>query len=377
MKAYDVIVIGAGMAGASVAYELATDRRVLLLDTESQPGYHSTGRSAAVYVPSYDFHNRALFTLTRASRSQLETPEESFHSGSLLHSRGLLYIGTRGELPALETVYDELVGAFPGVQWVDTKFIRRLLPALADEYSGNAVFDADVSDIDVHGLHQAYLRGLRHRGGEVLCSAEVLAAERRNGAWQVSARGEVCCAPVLVNAAGAWVDRVAELAGVATIGIQPLRRTAVLLDPPPGVNVDGWPAATEFKGSFYFKPDASLVMASPADETPSVPCDAQPEELDVAYAAHFAEQALGMEVQRVRSCWAGLRCFVADRTPVVGYARDAEGFFWMAGQGGHGIQIAPATARLAAALVRREPLPEDLVELGFDTAWVAPDRLAN
>ena len=377
MTTYDVIVVGAGMAGASVAYELATDRRVLLLETESQPGYHSTGRSAAVYIPTYDAHNRALFTLTRASRGQLEAPAAEFHAGGLLHPRGLLYIGSRDELTALRGVYEALVAGFPAIRWVDRAFIKGILPQLADEYSGNAVFDADVADIDVHGLHQAYLRGLRHRGGEVLCGAEVVAVERRGGLWQVTAGGQDWSAPVLVNAAGAWADRVAELAGVAKVGLQPMRRTAILIEPPPGAVISGWPAAAEFKGSFYFKPDAGLVMASPADETPSAPCDAQPEELDIAYAAHFVEQALDMQVERVRNSWAGLRCFVADRTPVVGYAQDAEGFFWLAGQGGHGIQIAPATARLAAALLRAQPLPDDLLQLGFDPAWVAPERLAN
>jgi len=377
MTAYDIIVVGAGMAGASVAYELATDRRVLLLEAESQPGYHSTGRSAAVYIPAYDAHNRALFTLTRASRGQLEAPAAEFHAGGLLHPRGLLYIGSRDELTALRGFYEALAAGFPAIRWVDREFVKCILPQLADEYSGNAVFDGDVADIDVHGLHQAYLRGLRHRGSEVLCGAEVVAVERRGGLWQVTASGQDWSTPVLVNAAGAWADRVAELAGVAKIGLQPTRRTAILIEPPPGAVISGWPAAAEFMGRFYFKPEASLLMASPADETPSVPCDAQPVELDIAYAAHFVEQALDMQVERVRNSWAGLRCFVADRTPVVGHAQDAEGFFWLAGQGGHGIQIAPATARLAAALLRARPPPDDLLQLGFDPAWVAPERLAS
>ena len=377
MTTFDVVVVGAGMAGASVAHELAADRRVLLLETESQPGYHSTGRSAAVYIPAYDFHNKALLALTQASRRELESPSAAFHAGSLLHNRGLLYVATREELGALQAVYQTVSAAFPGVQWVDSGFIRRVLPELSDEYAGNAIFDPEAADIDVHALHQAYLRGFRHRGGRVACNAEALVIRRHQGAWKVTAGGQDWTAPVLVNAAGAWADHVAELAGVARVGIQPLRRTAVLIDPPQGAAVEQWPIAAEFTGKFYFKPDAGLLMASPADETPSPACDVQPEELDVAYATHFVEKALGMQVQRVRSSWAGLRCFVADRTPVVGYAQDAEGFFWLAGQGGHGIQIAPATARLAAALVCSKSPPDDLLQLGFDAALVSPARLAN
>jgi len=375
--AFDVVVIGAGIAGASVAHELATDRRVLLLETETQPGYHATGRSAAVYVPAYEFHNQALLALTHASRNELDTPSADFHAGSLLHRRGLLYFASHEQRAGLEASYQTLKAVFPAVEWVDSGFISRVLPDLAQEYAAAAIFDPDAADIDVHGLHQAYLRGFRRRGGQVTVNAEALAIRRHQDTWHVTAAGQEWSAPVLVNAAGAWADRVAELAGVARIGIQALRRTAVLLDPPPGAAVERWPIAAEFTGKFYFKPDAGLLMVSPADETPSPPCDAQPEELDVAYATHFVEQALGMQVRRIRSSWAGLRSFVADRTPVVGYARDAKDFFWLAGQGGHGIQIAPATARLAAALVRGESAPADLLELGFDAALVSPGRLGH
>jgi D-arginine dehydrogenase len=374
MANFDVVVIGAGMAGASIAFELAADRRVLLLETESQPGYHTTGRSAALYIPAYGFENGSLRALTLASRDQLQSPPQDFHDGSLLSRRGLLYIARHEEASALEATYRQMFELFPGIQWLGRDAILGKLPALSDEYNGCAAFDPDVFDIDVHGMHQAYLRGLRRRGGEIRCSAEVTSLERRDGAWRVVAGGADCSASVVVNAAGAWAGRIAQLAGVAGVGLQPLRRTAVLLDPPPATDIGGWPSAVEFRNRFYFKPDAGLVLASPADESPSVPCDARPEELDVARAVHFVEESLGMEVRRVRSAWAGLRSFVADRSPVVGFASDAEGFFWLAGQGGHGIQIAPATARFAAALVRGTPPPRDLEELGFDPMTVSPAR---
>jgi len=377
MKTFDVVVIGAGMAGASIAFELAADLRVLLLEAEWQPGYHTTGRSAALFIPAYGFQHEALRALTAASREQLQSPTREFHDGNLLRRRGLLYVSTREELPELEATYRSMAEYFPGIQWVGREFTRRVLPGLTDEYGAAAAFDADVFDIDVHGLHRAYLGGLRRRGGEVVCGAEVTALDRRSGSWRVSTGAGHWAAPLVVNAAGAWADRVAELAGIDGVGLRPLRRTAVLIDPPSGAAVDDWPSVVEFRNRFYFKPDAGLLMASPADETLSAPCDAQPEEEDVAYAVHYMEQSLGMQVQRVRSAWAGLRSFVADRSPVVGYAPDAEDFFWLAGQGGHGIQIAPATARLAAALLRGGPPPEDLLRLGLEPRTISPARLAD
>jgi D-arginine dehydrogenase len=376
MKTFDVVVIGAGMAGASIAFELAAELRVLLLEAEWQPGYHTTGRSAALFIPAYGFQHEALRALTAASREQLQSPTSEFHDGSLLRRRGLLYVSTREELPELEATYRSMAEYFPGIQWVGREFTRRVLPGLTDEYGAAAAFDADVFDIDVHGLHRAYLGGLRRRGGEFVCGAEVTALDRLAGFWRVSTGAGHWGTPLVVNAAGAWADRVAELAGVAGVGLQPLRRTAVLIDPPSGAAVDDWPSVVDFRNRFYFKPDAGLLMASPADETPSPPCDAQPEDEDVAYAVHYMEQALGMQVQRVRSAWAGLRSFVADRSPVIGYAPGAEGFFWLAGQGGHGIQIAPATARLAAALLRGESPPEDLLRLGLEPTAISPARLA-
>jgi D-arginine dehydrogenase len=372
-KTHDIIVIGAGMAGASVAFELAAERRVLVLEAEEQPGYHATGRSAAAYIASYGFDNPALRALTLASRAPLESPDTAFHDGTFLNQRGLLTLAHRDCQDALKASCAAQSAELPGIEWVDGDYLRRTLPLLREDYSAGAILERDVFDIDVHGLHESYLKGLKHRGGACASNSPVSSISRTAGGWQVETGSGSYSAPVIVNAAGAWADEVAALAGVSPINIQPCRRTAILVETP--VNTEAWPLVMETGSGFYFKPDAGLLLVSPADETPSPPCDAAPEELDVAYAAHYLEQTLDMQVRQVKHSWAGLRSFVEDHTPVIGFDTAAEGFFWLAGQGGHGIQIAPATAQLAAALVTGREMPSALVEQGFDPAWVAPARL--
>lgn len=375
MEAFDIIIIGAGMAGASIAAELSSSARVLLLEREEQPGHHSTGRSAAAYIPSYGHDNPSLRLLTSSSLSFLQQPPDIFQNTGLLHPRGLITLSPPGQEAAAEAEFEHLRRAFPGIERADAEFIRAKIPLVRERYLTVGWYEPDVFDMDVHALHQGYLRMLRHHDGSLLNGAEIVALQRNGDQWQVTTRKANYCAPVLVNAAGAWADEVAALAGVEGIGLTPLRRTAVLLDPPAGCDVSGWPLVSASDGSFYFKPDAGLILVSPADEHPSRPCDAQPEELDIAYAVNYAQEALQLEVRQVRHRWAGLRNFVADRTPVIGFAADADGFFWLAGQGGHGIQTAPASARLAAGLLLGNGVPKDIRQGGFDPAWVAPQRL--
>ena len=375
MDTFDVIVIGAGMAGASVAAELSATARVLLLEREEQPGYHSTGRSAAAYIPSYGHDSPGLRLLTHCSLSFLQQPPETFQPATLLHPRGLLTLAPPGQEAAAESEFERVRQVVPGIVRADREFIRWKIPLIRDEYLTFGWYEPDVFDIDVHALHEGYLRTLRQRGGRLVTSTDITAVQRGGAQWHVSTRGDTFSAPLLVNAAGAWADQVAALAGVGGIGLMPLRRTAILLDPPAGCDVSGWPLMLASDGSFYLKPDAGLILASPADEHPSLACDARPEELDIAYAAHHAQEALQLEVRQVRHSWAGLRNFVADRAPVIGFAADAEGFFWLAGQGGHGIQTAPAAARLAADLLLHNGVPTDLEQAGFDPAWVSPRRI--
>jgi D-arginine dehydrogenase len=373
MNQADIIVVGAGIAGASVAAHLAETRRVVVIEREDRPGYHSTGRSAALFTEIYG--NPSIRALTRASRRFLFEPPAGFTDGSLTHPRGCLYIATAAQLQSLRE-FASLPDVLPATRRVDGAEAQALCPVLRDEYVAGALYEPDSSDIEVHALHQGYLRLFRRREGRLLTNAPVEALERAGHGWTVRAGGETLTATVIVNAAGAWADEVAALAGIARVGLTPRRRTAVLVDPPPGVSVTRWPFVNDIDEQFYFKPEAGSLFLSPADETPTEPGDAQPDEWDIAAAVERVEMATTLQIKRLKARWAGLRTFSPDRTPVVGYSREIEGFFWLAGQGGYGIQTAPALSRAAAALVQELPLPDDLTAAGVDAAHLSPERFA-
>lgn len=367
----DVVVIGAGIAGASVAAELAASRRVVLLERESQPGYHTTGRSAALYSPTYG--PPAIRALTRASAAFFRNPPPGFAAGALLHPRNVLTVADEANRDAIAAAYAEVRGR-SAVAVISGEEARRLMPLLRPEHSVAALLESDAADIDVHALHHGYLRRLKEHGGRLETAAEVRAVSRSGDGWRVETSRGAWRAPVVVNAAGAWADEIAALAGVATIGLVPKRRTALIVDGPGGRVDDAWPMVVDAAEAFYVKPDAGRLFLSPADETPSVPCDAQPEEIDVAICIDRVERALEIEVRHVLNKWSGLRSFVADKVPVVGFAPDAPGFFWLAGQGGYGIQSAPAVSRLAAALVTGEGMPADIADEGVAPGDLAPGR---
>jgi D-arginine dehydrogenase len=249
------------------------------------------------------------------------------------------------------------------------------VPVLRAGYAVAAVFDPDAMDIDVHALHQGYLRGLKARGGQLLLNAPAQGLQRRHGMWQVATPLGQFSAKVIINAAGAWADEVAALAQARPVGLVPKRRTAILFQPPAGMRIEAWPTVIDADEEFYFRPDAGKIMASPADETPMPPCDVQPEELDIAILVDRLERAIDMPIPRIEHRWAGLRSFVRDKTPVVGYDDEIEDFFWLAGQGGYGIQTAPGIARLTARLARHQPVPDDLAALGVRSGDLAPARL--
>jgi D-arginine dehydrogenase len=256
--------------------------------------------------------------------------------------------------------------------------VLAMVPALRGDYVGAGLYEADAMDADVSGLHQGFLRGAKARGADIRLNAEVTGIARRPDGFTVAlASGERFEAAVAVNAAGAWADVVAAMAGVAPIGLTPMRRTAVIVDAPEGLDIRGWPAVIDVDEQFYFKPDAGRILASPADETPAEPHDAWADELDVAICIERVQAAADIPVRRIVRSWAGLRSFVADRSPVIGYDRGAPGFFWLAGQGGYGVQTAPAAARAAAALTRRQDLPADIVEEGVTAESLSPARLQS
>jgi len=369
---YDFIVVGGGIAGVSAGYFLAQHGRLLLLERESALAYHTTGRSAAIYTQAYG--NAVVRVLTVAGHDFFTTPPEGFSDHALLGPRGALFIGRDDQLDALDRTEEEGRQFVDSVRRVDVNEARAILPVLRPDYVAGAVLEPDAMDIDVHALHQGFVRGIRARGGAIRTEAEVQALDRAGADWSVETPGGTWTAPVVVNAAGAWCDELAALASLDPIGLVPKRRTAVVFDAPSGVDVDAWPLTIDVDEDFYFKPEAGKVMASPADETPMPPCDVQPEELDIAIAIDRIQTATTMTIDRVSHHWAGLRSFVGDKTPVAGFDPAAPGFFWLAGQGGYGIQTAPALGRLTADLVRGADVPAEIGDFGVTAADLAPAR---
>jgi D-arginine dehydrogenase len=370
----DFIVVGAGIAGASVAYELSRDARVCVLEAEDHPGMHSTGRSAALFAPSYG--GKEIRALTRASQPFYVHPPAGFAEHALLRPRGCLYIARADQIASLDYMVDEVVDSGGRVRHVSREDALARAPRLRPGYLAAAAFDPDAYDIEVHALHQGFLRGARERGTRIVTARRLAGARRQGRIWRCELEGETLEAPVLIDAAGAWADEVALACGAEPVGLEPFRRTAMLVDPPAGIDVSDWPAVIDAEEQFYFKPDAGKLLLSPADETPDRPGDAQPEALDVAIGVDRVQAALDLEVRRISHSWAGLRTFAPDRVPVVGYDPAVEGLFWLAGQGGYGIQTAPAMARVAAALARGEPAPADVLAEGLVPASLSPARFA-
>ncbi|MFQ5785933.1 MAG: NAD(P)/FAD-dependent oxidoreductase, partial [Alphaproteobacteria bacterium] len=368
----DFLVIGGGIAGASAAYELAARGRVVLVEREGAPGYHTTGRSAAMFLENYGAP--VVRKLASASRAFLDAPPDGFAEHPLLSPRGLMYVARADQRAAVEAMLAATDDRPRTVCEIDTARALAMMPTLRPDYVAAALLEADAADIDVHALHGGFLRGLRARGGRVVADAEVTALDRRDGTWRAITRAGELSGTVVVNAAGAWADEIAGLAGITPVGLAPKRRTAFTFDPPEGHDVSTWPLVADIDEQFYFKPEAGRILGSPADETPMPPCDVQPDELDIAVAVDRIERATTFKIRRLTHRWAGLRSFVDDHLPVVGYAPEAQGFFWLAGQGGVGIMTSPAMARSAAALVCEKDLPEDLRGLGVRAADLAPDR---
>jgi len=358
----DVVVIGAGIAGASAAAALADTRSVIVLEREAFPGMHSTGRSAALFSEIYG--GAAIRALSRASRDFLYSPPSGFVDVAVVRQRGALHIASTAQLAGLEA-FCALPDVAPSIQRLSGAQARALCSILKEDYVQAAALETGSADVDVNVLHHGWLRQLKARGGELVVDAEAVSLARTTRGWRVETRDRRIDTQVVINAAGAWADVIAELAGVKTVGLQPNRRTALIVDAPAQSNSDQ---------QFYFRPDAGALLLSPGDETPTPPCDAQPEELDIAIAIDRVQRATTLEVRRIRRSWAGLRSFVADRNPVVGYAPDAPGFFWLAGQGGYGIQTSPAMGRLACALAKGEPVPDDLARFGVEAEALRPDR---
>lgn len=376
MREFDILIVGAGIAGASLAWRLAGLRSVALLERESQPGYHSTGRSAAMFMETYG--PPMVRALTRASRAFYERPPEGF-APDLMQPRGVLYLATHGQEQELANTRKELLTNCPGLQTLDARTTLAHVPCLRPDLVHGALYDAGAQDMDVHALHQGFLRGFRQKAGadgELRTSAGVTRAVHDGRCWTVElSDGQTLRARTVVNAAGAWADELAAVFGVRPIGLVPHRRSAFTFKGPEGVDASHWPAVVGVDESYYFKPDAGQLLGSPANADPTVPHDVVPEELDIAMGIHQIESVTTLTIRRPASTWAGLRSFVPDGEMVIGHDDASPGFFWLAAQGGYGIQSAAGASALADALLREAALPEELLRQGLEARALSPARL--
>jgi D-arginine dehydrogenase len=372
MRRYDIAVIGAGMAGASLAAEVAAHASVLLIEAEAQPGYHSTGRSAAFWSESYG--GPLVQPLTSASGAFLAAPAAEFAERSFLAPRGALHLADAGGRGAIDDMWREFAGSGVAMERLDRAALEERIPGLRAGWD-EGVYEPSCSDIDVAALHAAYLKAARGRGAELRGDARVGGIERAAGGWRLTTSAGTFEAAVIVDAAGAWADEVAALAGAAPLGVQPYRRTLAQLRTAPAAPID-LPLVIDALGRFYFKPEAGgRLWLSPHDETACAPCDTAPDEYDVALAIDRLERVVDWRVERVEHSWAGLRSFAPDRLPVYGFDRHVPGFFWCAGQGGFGIQTAPAGAKLAAALLLGAA--PDAMVAGIDPGPYLAGRFTN
>lgn len=357
MSDFDVVIVGAGIAGASIAAEISAHRRIALLEAEAQPGYHSTGRSAAFWSETYGGPD--IQPLTSASGPFLLNPPVDFHDRPILSPRGGLHIGQPHDASLGDILLAEFASSGVAMERLDEMTSRKRIPGLRKGWS-EALWEPDCADIDVAALHAAYLRKAKRQGVELRCNSALTGACWSGARWHIESRSGALTADVVVNAAGAWVDQVAIACGAKALDIQPYRRTIAQLEIDPPAPVD-LPLVVGLDGSFYFKPDAGgRLWLSPHDETATPACDAAPEELDIAIAIDRMQQVVDWRIKRVEHSWAGLRSFAPDRLPVIGHDTTNPMFFWAAGQGGFGIQTAPAVAQLVASLLLESPLPKGI-----------------
>jgi len=369
----DFAVIGAGIAGASAGYELAEHGSVRVFEMEATAGHHSTGRSAALYTECDGLP--PLRRLAMASRPFLERPPPGFAEVPILHERGVMFVARRDRSARLSDFFDEQRALVPSITTVDVADITEHCRVLRPDSLAGGVLEPNARDIDVHTLHQGFLNGLRRRGGTIHTSSPVSALEPVGRSWRVTTPDETVEAGTVVNAAGAWGDVVARMAGVRPVGLQPKRRTAFTFAAPGGEHHQSWPMVVDVDETFYFRPEGPNLLASPEDQTPVDPQDIRHEEVDVALAIDRIQRVTTMQIRSIQAAWAGLRSFVADNVPVVGFDGETPGFFWLVGQGGYGIMTSPAMSRLTAGLITSDRVPPDIAEHGISRQDLGPARL--
>jgi D-arginine dehydrogenase len=372
MSRFDVAVIGGGIAGTSAAFFLAERASVVVLEGESTLGFHSTGRSAAVFTECYG--ESVVRRLALASRRFLAGPPDGFTDVSLLAPRGIAFVATSAQEGLLAPSLAEQQQLVPSVRGLSAREAANLCPVLDREIVGG-VLESDAKDLDVHALHTGYQRGIRHRGGEIRTKFAVDRIERHDDAWTVACGNDRVEAGVVIDAAGAWCDVVAAAAGVDPIGLVPKRRTVFTFEPPSGVDHRSWPMIVDIDEQFYFKPEGPSLLASPGDETPVEPHDVPHREEDVALGIERIQSVTTMSIRSIQNAWAGLRSFVADNRPVNGWDPAVPGFYWLAGQGGFGIKTSPAMGRYAASMILDGGPPADLASSGLDAESLGVERL--
>lgn len=375
MQTADFLIVGGGIAGVSAAARLAPHGRTILLEAESAFGYHSSGRSATYY--HFGIGKSVVRGMTAFSRAHFETP--TVGGATLSHPAPALFIAPPEMLEGLDTLEAEMRPYSEALERLDADAVHEMVPVLRCGADGivAAVLDRAACRLDSDMLQQDYRAAIKRAGGQSITDARVVAIRREGANWvATTARGDHFSAPILVNAAGAWCDEIARLAGVAPLGLQPLRRTIIVFDAPPDQETEGWPFTKTAVDDFYMLPQSGRLLACPVDEVPSEPTDAQPEEYDIALAAAKTEHYTSLAIRRIRHSWAGLRTFTHDRIPVAGFAPDTEGFFWLAGQGGYGLQTAPAMAAATESLITGGGWPAALADWGVNRADLAVERLA-
>ncbi|WP_412558122.1 NAD(P)/FAD-dependent oxidoreductase [Thalassospira sp. MIT1370] len=370
----DILIIGGGIAGMSAAYFLAkAGKSVTVLEREDQPGYHSTGRSAALYSETYG--PKIIRKMSTASRDFFLNPPAGFTENPILTPRGIIMYAGPGEEAELDALISE--GRANGANFTELTpdALKEIVPILNTDLIAKGAHEPDAMDIDVHALHWGFIRQFKAVGGNLVIKADVSAIAKAGDNWQVTlANGDVHSGAILVNAAGAWADDIASKAGVKPLGIVPKRRTAVMVDAPDGMDIHSLPMVAALDESLYFKEDAGRLLVSPADKTPTEPHDVQPEELDIAIAIDRLMTATSVVVRRPGESWAGLRSFFADGDPVSSFDPQDDSFYWLAGQGGYGIQTAPAMGEYAASLICGNGIPAHMEKLGVSEDALSASR---
>jgi D-arginine dehydrogenase len=368
MVTYDFLVVGAGIAGASVAAHLAETHSVLLVDMEERAGYHTTSRSAAVYEPNYG--PAPMLALTRASKHFFENPPQGFTDAPLITPRATLLFEAEGQ--AENTAH--LLSFAKGLNEVNEAEARRLFPILREGYAKRSFVDPQTADLDVDLIHRGFLKMFKSRGGKLLLQSPLASAVRNASTWYVTCGKEQIAATTIINAAGAWGDAVANICGAKPVGLQPKRRSIGVVPMADATASQYWPMVIDVAETWYAKPQSGSMIISSADATPVDPHDAYADDMAIAEGIDRMMQATTLEVERLSHSWGGLRTFAPDGNPVVGFDPHTDGFFWLVGQGGYGIQSAPALSETAATLARGEPVHKNVLDLGLDVADIKPNR---